>query len=42
MSGIDPQTDLRYVFTHIADYPINRAANLLRWNVADRLPQKSV
>ncbi|MBC3935788.1 transposase, partial [Undibacterium sp. CY7W] len=37
MNGIDPEAYLRYVFTHIADYPINRVADLLPWNVADRL-----
>jgi transposase len=41
MNGIDPEAYLRYVFTHIADYPINRVADLLPWNVADRLQQKS-
>lgn len=40
MNGIDPEAYLRYVFTHIADYPINRVADLLPWNVADRLAQK--
>ena len=42
MNGIDPEAYLRYVFTHIADYPINRVADLLPWNVADRLAQKTV
>ncbi len=41
MNGIDPEAYLRYVFTHIADYPINKVADLLPWNVADRLAQKS-
>lgn len=41
MNGIDPEAYLRYVFTHIADYPVNRVADLLPWNVADRLKQKS-
>jgi transposase len=41
MNGLDPEAYLRYVFTHIADYPINRVADLLPWNVADRLTQKS-
>ena len=39
MNGLDPQAYLRYVFTHIADYPINKVADLLPWNVADRLAQ---
>ena len=33
MNGLDPEACLRYVLTHIADYPIDR--------VADLLPQKS-
>ena len=37
MNGIDPEAYLRYVFTHIADYPINRVADLLPWNVVDCL-----
>jgi transposase len=41
LNGIDPEANLRYVFTHIADYPINRVADLLPWNVADRLKQIS-
>jgi transposase len=41
LNGIDPEAYLRYVLTHIADYPINRVADLLPWNVADRLTQKS-
>lgn len=41
MNGLDPEAYLRYVFTHIADHPINRVADLLPWNVADHLAQKS-
>lgn len=41
LNGINPEAYLRYVFTHIADYPINRVADLLPWNVADRLTPKS-
>lgn len=37
MNGLDPEAYLRYVFTHIADYPINRVADLLPWAVADKL-----
>jgi transposase len=41
MNGLDPEAYLRYVFTHIGDHPINRVADFLPWNVADRLTQKS-
>ena len=37
MNDINPEAYLRYVFTHIADYPINRVADLLPWNVAAKL-----
>jgi hypothetical protein len=37
LNGIDPQAYLRHVLTHIADYPVNRVADLLPWNVADQL-----
>lgn len=37
LNGIDPHAYLRYVLTHIADYPINRVADLLPWNVAGKL-----
>jgi len=37
MNGLDPQAYLRYVFTHIADHSINRVAELLPWNVVDKL-----
>lgn len=37
MNGIDPEAYLCCVFTHIADYPINRVADLLPWNVAAKL-----
>lgn len=37
LNGIDPQAYLRHVLTHIADYPINRVADLLPWNVAGKL-----
>jgi transposase len=37
LNGIDPQAYLRYVFTYIADCPVNRVAELLPWNVAAKL-----
>jgi transposase len=36
LNGIDPQAYLRHVLTHIADYQVNRVADLLPWNVADQ------
>lgn len=41
LNGIDPQAYLRYVLTHIADHPVNRIADLLPWNVADKLSPAS-
>jgi hypothetical protein len=32
INGIDPESYLRYVLTHIADHPINRIDELLPWN----------
>lgn len=32
LNGIDPESYLRYVLTHIADHPINRIDELLPWN----------
>ena len=32
-NGLDPEAYLRHVLTHIADYPINRIAELLPWNL---------
>ena len=37
MNGIDPEAYLHYVFTHIADYPVNRVAELLPWSVIDKM-----
>ena len=42
LNGIDPRAYLRHVLTHIADYPINRVADLLPWNVADQLRRPPV
>jgi hypothetical protein len=33
LNGIDPEAYLREVLTRIADYPVNRIADLLPWNV---------
>lgn len=37
LNGMDPQTYLRHVLTHIADHPINRINELPPWNVFDQL-----
>jgi hypothetical protein len=35
LNDVDPESYLRYVLTHIADYPINRIEQLLPWNSAN-------
>ena len=37
LNDLDPEKYLRRVLTRIADYPINRIADLLPWNVAPQL-----
>lgn len=41
LNEIDPQAYLRHVLTHIADYPVNHIADLLPWNVADKLQRQT-
>lgn len=41
LNDIDPEAYLRFVLARIADYPVNRVADLLPWAVADQLANDS-
>ena len=38
LNGIEPEAYLRHVLGRIAEHPIKRIDDLLRWNLARRLP----
>lgn len=42
LNKMDPHSYLQYVIERIADHPINKIEQLLPWNVADQIKQKSV
>ena len=41
LNGIDPQAYLSHVLTHIADYQVNRSADLPPWHVADQFQRQA-
>jgi len=42
LNGLDPQAYLRHVIERIADHPVNRADELLPWNVAAAIERSNV
>jgi transposase len=42
LNGIDPEGYLRYVFTRIADHPVNRVDELLPWKLAPQFDQRRI
>ena len=39
LCGLDPEAYLRYLFTHIAEHPINKIKELLPWCLASKLAE---